>query len=371
MKKIRVLQVVGSLRVGGAEIVALNFYKYIDRTRFNFDYLVYGDEIGKLEDEVYRLGGRVIRIPSPKKGYLKFIKNVRKVMQEYGPYDIVHSHPLFNSGFIVKAAYMERVPVRIAHAHSSRYNEKKSLFKKVYIGFMRYSMRKFSTHILACSKDAGNYLYGKKWFEEKGYIINNGIDAERYVFNESIRNKIRKELQLDGKFVIGNVGRLCDVKNQDFILDVFKKIKEKHLNSKLIFVGDGTLKDYLKTKAQKLNIDNDVLFLGTRNDVNQVLQGIDVFLFPSKYEGLGMAVIEAQAAGLQCVISESIPKEVEITSLVDRVSLSVNDTKWADQILKYKNGYKRNNMQKEVILKGYDIQSTIQKVIELYTQSIT
>lgn len=368
MRKIKVLQVIGSLRVGGAELVALNFYKYIDRTRFSFDYLVYGEEIGKLEDEVYRLGGRVIRISSPKNGYLKFIKNVRKIMQSYGPYDIVHSHPLFNSGFIVKAGYMEKIPIRIAHAHSSRYNEKSSLLKKVYMEFMRYNMRKFSTHLFACSKDAGNYLFGEKWFKEKGYIIKNGIDVEKYVYNESIRNKVRRELQLNGEFLVGNVGRLCDAKNQNFILDIFKKIKENHLDSKLVFVGDGPLKEQLKKRAQKLNIENDVLFLGIRNDVNQLLQGMDVFVFPSKYEGFGIAVVEAQAAGLQCIISNSIPEEVEITNLVDRVSLSANASTWAEKILKYRNGYKRRNMQKELVLKGYDINLTMQKVFDIYNQ---
>ncbi|WP_156290946.1 glycosyltransferase family 1 protein [Oceanobacillus salinisoli] len=365
MKKIKILQVIGSLRIGGAEVVTVNFQKY-NQDQLKVDYLVYGDTVGELENKVKELGGRIIRIPAPKNGYLKFTRNVRNVIREYGPYDIVHSHPLFNSGFILKAAYIEKVPKRISHAHSARFNEKSSLIKKFYMGLMRYYIRNYSTHLLACSKAAGNYLFGEESFSEKGDIWNNAIDSKKYVYSEKVRNEVRSELNISGMFVIGHVGRLCDVKNQDFILDIFKEVKEKNTNSKLLLVGDGAIKNNLERKVKNYNLKNDVLFLGARNDVNRLLQGMDVFLFPSKYEGLGIALIEAQAAGLQCIISDAIPQEVEITNLINRVPLSKNATEWAEKVLNYNNGYGRMNTLKEISLSGYDIEGVIQKVKTIY-----
>lgn len=366
MEKKKVLQVIGSLRVGGAETVAVNYYKYINKSLFEFHYLVYGDDIGGLEEEVYRLGGKVIHIPSPRRSYSEFVKNVRKVLREYGPYDIVHSHPLFNSGIIVKAAYHEKVPKRISHAHSARSNVNVPLAKKFYALFMKYRIRRYSTRLVACSNAAGNYLFDEKYFYKDGCVIKNGIDTEKYLYNGEIRDEVREELVLNGKFVIGHVGRLSDVKNQEFILDIFKIIKNKHENALLMLVGEGETEKQLRLKVERLGLIDDVKFMGSRNDVERLLQVMDVFLFPSKYEGLGIAVIEAQAAGLQCIISDSVPSEVVITNLVDKVSLIQSSQLWAEQVMKYYNGYKRTNTLESLSSNGYDIHEVIKVVEHIY-----
>ncbi len=365
--KRKILQVTGSLRMGGVEKVAINYYKYIDKDEFEFDYLVFGDEKGDLEYQVEYLGGRVLRIPHPRKGLIDFYKNIRNILRKEGPYDVVHSHPLFISGLVMKAAYEEKVATRIAHSHSARDNLKVSLKKKVYNVAMKFYLKKYSNIFLACSVSAGNYLFGAKFFGQNGQVINNGIDLEKFNFDISIRNKVRNQLRLDKSFVLGHIGRLSDVKNQTFVLDVFNRVKQNYSDSKLILVGDGPDKRKLIKYAKNLEIYNDVIFLGTREDANELLQAMDLLLFPSKYEGLGIAILEAQVAGLRCVISDIIPKEVDVTSLNSRLSLNDDLNKWADEVLKYNCLYERENKTYDFIKNQYDMDSVMRKIREIYT----
>lgn len=288
-------------------------------------------------------------------------------MKKERSYDVDHSHPLFISGLVMKAAYEERVPIRIAHAHSARDNLGIPLKKKLYNSVMQYCLRKYSNNFLACSFSAGNYLFGAKFFGEKGQIINNGVDLERFNFDIAARNKVRNHFNLDKKFVIGHVGRLSDVKNQIFVLEVFSKVKQKYSDSILIIVGDGPNKEELISYAKDLQIFEDVIFLGSRNDVNELLQGMDLLLFPSKYEGLGIVILEAQATGLRCVISDIIPNEVDITSLVSRLSLDENPDVWANEVLKYNYHYKRETPTFKFTENQYDMNGVIRRIRMIYT----
>lgn len=366
MKKIKILQVVGSLKMGGKQKVALNINKYIDDNTFEFDYLVFGNTIGELESEIKELHGNILRIPSPNRNYITFIKNIRSILNKYGPYDVVHSHPLFNSGFIMKAAFLENIPIRIAHSHGARFNERELFLKKIYNFQMRKNIKKFCTHALACSKDAGIYLFGEKWFEENGMIIKNGINLNEFTFNENTRLKLRKEFNLINHYVIGHIGRISEVKNQSFILNLLKKVKEDNYNTKLMLIGDGDKKQELIQKATELDLSNDVLFLGSRNDANLFLNSMDLFLFPSKYEGLGIALIEAQANGLHCITSTEVPEESIVTNIVEKIPLTFDEDSWVKQILSNINNTKRKETFEDLTISGYNIKSTIMKVKKIY-----
>lgn len=368
MKKIKVLQMIGSLRTGGAEKVVYNFFRNMDHSNYEFHFLIYDVEVSHIEEEIISLGGNVYRIARPEKGYYKYYKNVLNIMIEKGPFDVVHSHRMFNSGIIMKAAYKAGIPVRIAHSHSARFQVKRTYFDKVYHFIMRKTIKKYATEFLACSTDAGSYLYSSPFFEEKGKVIYNGIELEKYKFDNSLRDEIRNKFNVKDSFCIGHVGRFAEVKNHSFILKVFKELLMLHKNSKLILVGDGELKNKITQEAKELGVHDNTLFLGNREDVNEILQMFDVFLFPSKYEGLGLSIIEAQAVGMKCVISDTIPHEVDLTSLITRVSLNDSPNKWAEQILKNKTESTTKDREeiKKLYERGYDINKVIESISNIY-----
>lgn len=365
-RKRKILQVTGSLRMGGLETVALSYYKYINKDHFDFAYLVFGSEKGYLESEVEKLGGKVLRVPLPKNGIFKFYYNVRKILKEEGPFDVVHSHPLFISGLIMKAAYKEKIPIRIAHSHSARSNLRTTFAKYAYNTIMRYHLKKYSNFYLACSSTAGRYLFGEYFFEKMGQVIVNGVDLDRYSFDINVRKKVRDQLNLEKKLVIGHVGRLSDVKNQIFVLKIFKRIKLKQLESKLLFIGDGPDKNKLIKLTKEYQLQDDVFFLGSRNNVNELLQGMDVLLFPSKFEGLGIVILEAQATGLRCVISDIIPDEINVTPLITRISLNQNPDEWAEEVLNFKYDNFRESPRTKFIEKQYTMDSVIKRIETIY-----
>lgn len=366
MKKIKVLQVVGSLRVGGAETVALNYYKYINKDEFEFDYLVYGDQKEPLEEEIYKLKGRVLRVRSPKQGIINFLKDIKDILNNNGPYDVIHSHPLFNSGWIMKIAYQFKIPIRISHAHSARYNVNNNILKEIYIVLMRRFINKYSTHILACSNDAGNYLYGERQFKLRGKLIRNGIEVEKYIFSNIVRNNIREELKLNNKLTIGHIGRFCDVKNQEFIIKIFAELVKIRKDVQLVLVGDGETKKNIEEQVNRLSLQEQVMFLGTRQDIHRILHGLDILIFPSKYEGLGIVVIEAQCSGLKCIISENVPKEVDITNLITRIPLDEGVDKWVTEIMQCSKVEDRPKLKDIIIESGYEIEHIVKEISNIY-----
>lgn len=369
MKKIRILHVIGTLHIGGAEAVAMNYFRFIDRKKFTCDYLVYGDEVGEYEEEVYKLGGNVIRIPMPNKGYKEFYKNCVKVFEE-GKYDIIHAHTLLNNGIVVKAAKKANIKVRISHSHNTKNRPKETFISLAYAKFMKILIKKYSTNFLACAKDSGIFLFGKKHFDKYGIVINNGINTSNFIFKEDLRNQIRKELDIENKIVIGNIGRFVEQKNQVRLLEIFREILNKEEKSVLLIVGDGELRDVLKKKAIDLGINHAVRFLGTRSDVSNILQGMDVFLFPSIFEGLGIALIEAQASGLMCYASDVIPREAKVSNLIEFISLDKDNFHWSERVLSKLNSYKRKNMESIICDSGYDIKHEVKRLEKVYLQAI-
>lgn len=366
MEKIKILEVVGSLRMGGLETVAMNFFRYADKEKYEFYFLTYqkGKEEEYFEGEVKRLGGHIIKIDAPKKGIRKFLKNIKNVMSEQN-YKIVHSHTFYNSGIIVYIAKKIKIPIRIAHIHNDHTLEKKGFAKKVYNFIMKILIKKCATKVCACSKEAGNSVCGKEFFEKHGMIVNNCIDIDKYKFNLENREKIRKELNIsDDEIVIGNIGRLEKAKNQIFLLEIMKEIRDKKV--KLIIGGEGSLRKVLENKINEYNIQNKVSLLGNISNVNEILSSFDIFAFPSLHEGFGIVLLEAQANGLKCIANKKgIPNSIKILNNCEFIDLSEKD-KWISSILN-KDNIKRNEHAIEILKKcKYDVQDFYDYIKQLY-----
>lgn len=301
---IHILQVVGSLRIGGLETVAMNCMRYADTTEYQFDFLVFGEQVGDYEAEAIECGCNVIHIPAPGKSYRAYYKKLCEVMK-HGKYDIVHSHVFFNSGIVLLAAKKCGVPVRIAHAHSVKRKSDKGIRKAVFQTVMRKLLVKYATKFCACSKQAGEYVFSKEAFEEKGMVLPNCIDVSKFAFSEENRKRIRRELSInENAVVIGQVGHLTQAKNQKFLLDLFSEFLKTNPAAMLLLVGDGELRNELETQIASLGIDKSVRLTGTRSDIGALLSAMDVYVCTSTNEGFGITLLEAKANGLPCVIEE-------------------------------------------------------------------
>ncbi len=360
---IRVLHVVTHMNRGGLETMIMNYYRNIDRTKVQFDFLVHRDYKCDYDDEIEKLGGKIYRLPRLNPFSFDYRKRLNNFFKTHTEYAIVHVHQDCLSSIILKSAYKNKVKVRIAHSHTE--NQDRNL-KYIIKLFYRQFIPKYATHLVACGKDAGEWMFHGADFE----IINNAIDVEKYIYNTNSRKKIRKEFNIsDGEFVIGHIGRFSPVKNHTFILDVFAEIV-KNIDAKLLLVGGGDLKDYIKEKSIKLGISDKVIFTGVRPDVPDLLQAMDVFLFPSLYEGLGIVLIEAQTAGLHTFISNTVPKQSIISEkLMQQLSLSMPIKDWANAIIncKYK---ERTDCTCDVINAGYDIKSEAIKLQNFYMNCV-
>lgn len=339
---------------GGAETLLMNLYRNIDRSKIQFDFLTCKE--GVFDEEIKVMGGIVHRIPYvTDKGHFGYIKALTQFFEKYSNYQIVHSHMDKMSGFVLQAAKKNKIPVRIAHSHNT--NSEGSLPARLYKWYAGKHIIPNATHLLACSQSAADWLFGNK---RDVKIVQNGIETEKFIFSLQVRQQIRNDLNLDDKFVIGHVGRFNYQKNHLFLLDLFKEVLYRIPNAELVLVGDGDLKEEIETKIMTLNIQDHVQLLGVRSDIDRLLQGFDLFVFPSLHEGLPVTLIEAQGAGLPSVVSDVISREVDMeVKLVHYCSLD-DQSSWIRRIelLSHEANYTRVNAAQSLINKGYDIKST-------------
>lgn len=351
---IRILHVFGRLNRGGAETLVMNLYRNIDRNRMQFDFMIHTDEKCDYEDEINKLGGKIHRISRYKgSNHFDYKKEWQKFFKEHPEYKIIHGHVRSTASIYLAIAKKFKV-ITLSHSHNtSSGNGMSALVKNV----LQHRIRYIADNLIACSKESGEWLFGKNFSRKKNaYIINNAIDSEVFKYDINIRKKIRRELNLEDKFVIGHIGRFHPQKNHDFLIDVFNEVYKKNKKAILILIGEGELKTSIEEKVKKLKLDNNVFFAGTRSDISDLFQGMDVFVFPSLYEGLPLTLIEAQASGIPCIISENITKDVKITNVVEYVSLQKNEMHWAKIILKHTNN-QHFNTYSQIVESGYDIKS--------------
>ena len=304
---------------GGVESVIMNYYRHLDHSKVQFDFICDEDSTRIPYDEIKKLGGRVFLVPKYQ-NLLKYLKALEKLFKE-NQYRIVHSNINTLSVFPLYAAKKAGVPIRISHSHSTSNPKewKRNLIKNI----LRPFSKRYATDYFACSELAGCYLFGNKAFDQgKVKIIHNAIDIEKFKFDEVARKKLRKGFGIkDSTIVIGHVGRFVQQKNHTFLVDVFNEYYKKNPDSKLLLVGSGPLEDEIKKKVERLGLKDSVLFLGQRDDINKLYSVMDVFCLPSLYEGLPVVGVEAQAAGLPTIFSNRISKEVIVSSYAKIVSI--------------------------------------------------
>lgn len=334
---IKILMVTGSLRVGGLEKVAISCVQYSNRKMVHFDFLVFGNEDGGYEEEVKTLGCQIFRVDTPSKGYKAFYNNVRDIMINNGPYDIVHSHTFLNSGIVLKAAYDCGIPKRIAHSHSIKRKGHISVLKMMYNLAMKLMLSRYSTDFCACSVAAGNYLFGVKKQSQLN-IIPNIVDFDRFCFSETNRKEIRQELEiLDEDKVVGFVGHLTPVKNPFFFVKIAETFKNSP-NIKFLMIGDGPLKDQIIKVINEKQLQTKIVMTGIRDDVPKIMSAFDLLVCPSLNEGLGIVLLEAQANGLVSIAEKSaIVKEVSELNGCVLIDGFDNLMMWKDAILQFVN----------------------------------
>jgi len=284
-------------------------------------------------------------------------------------YDVVHLH-IFH-GLSLYYAYLAKkagVKIRIAHGHGSGLRQSKTKFLKLLLhNLAKRLLAENPTDYWACSGNAARFMFPESVLAQREYtFISNGIEIEKFRFNTDIRKKARKELNIDKKFVIGNVGRLSREKNQDFLLEVFARVQTQKPDSMLLLVGEGDMKAELQRKAERLKITDKVIFYGVTDRVEQLLWAMDVFVFPSQFEGLGLAMIEAQAAGLPVLCSDGVPDEAVVTSFVQKNALSAGANVWAEKILQCQTDLDRQNVNDQLQGCGFAVDEVAKHIESFY-----
>ncbi|WP_164506039.1 glycosyltransferase family 1 protein [Companilactobacillus insicii] len=363
-KPIRILHILQRMEAGGTQAFLMNIYRNIDRSKVQFDFLVEYNEKQFYDDEIKLLGGKIFYTSFREDfNIFKFNEYLNSFFQSHPEYKIIHVHTYSIGYFCLKAAKKAGVTVRVAHSHS---NETVHDYKYLPKLLMQRVYTKYATNLFACSNDAGKYLFKHRKFE----VVRNAIDSRKFKFNACKRNNIRKELNLDNKFVVGHVGRFHKSKNHMFLIDVFKEIKKYNNNSVLLLVGSGPEEQRIKEKVEKLNLSDSVIFLSNRSDMDYIYQAMDVFVFPSLFEGLGIVTIEAQCSGIPTLCSERIPADVNITPLYNELSLDLSPNYWAKCAIQIsKDSYAHHDMQKLVIDSGYDIVEVSTAMQNFYIKS--
>ena len=364
-RPIRVLMLFTILNRGGAETMVMNYYRVIDRSKVQFDFVVHREEEGDYEEEIRSLGGKIYRMmPLRPHTFGKYEKQISSFFDAHPEYRIIHGQCSESGYFFYKEAARRGIPVIIAHAHNSHV---KFDLKWIVRTWMKHQMRPYLTHYFACGEEAAEWLFGKQ-LAKNAIILKNAINTLQYKFDEQLREKKRKELRLaSSTLTICHIGRFDKVKNHSFILDIFEKLLKKRPDAHLLLIGDGVLRKQTENKAKEKGILAQVRFLGVRRDVNELLQAADVMVFPSLFEGLGIAVVEAQCTGMPCIISDIIPNEVMITNLVEKVSLHESASTWAEKLIAATTRtFDRPAYAEKVASAGYDIKSNSRWLEKFY-----
>lgn len=337
----RILHVVGGMNRAGTETWLMNVVEHVDRRRFKMDFLVHSTTPGAYDKRLRALGCRLIVCPTPSRP-LTYARNLKRLLRDNGPYDVVHSHVRYYSGWVLKVARAAGVPVRIAHSHSdtSQRDARASLARRVYLRLCERWIRNCATLRVACSRDAAVSLFGPDWHGDANtHVLQCGIDLTPFR-SKVDRATVRAELGIaTDAVVLGHVGRFHHPKNHSFLLEIAAEAAKREPQVVLLLVGDGLLRRRIEEKAISLGIRDRVIFTGVRADIHRLMPGaMDSFVFPSLHEGLGLVLVEAQAAGLPCIISDVVPREADIVlPLIRRVSLSASPAAWADAVLENRN----------------------------------
>lgn len=353
---IRIAQMMTDMNYGGVEMVVMNYYRNIDRTKVQFDFFALEGSSIPQREEIEKLGGRVFIVP--KYTHLsQYEKAIQKLFKENN-YKIVHSHMNTLSVFSLYGAKKAGVPNRILHNHSTA---GKGETKKNIMKYMLKPLAKvFPTELCACSRYAGNWIYGKN---VEFRVFNNAIDLNKYKYDKKQRKELRDKLKIDDKKVIGHIGRFCYQKNHDFLIDIFADVLKKENNAVLMLIGEGELEETIKNKVSRLGIADKILFLGRKADAYKYYQAMDLFLLPSRYEGLPVVGVESQASGLPCVFSDCVTEEAKL--LDSTVFVGGEKEEYVEKVLVGLE-IERKDTSEEMKKAGFDIKNEAGKLLEFY-----
>lgn len=363
-EKVRIAHIVGKWLGGGVESVIMNYYRHIDRNKIQFDFFCDSDSTDIPYEEIEKLGGKVILIPPYQKVY-KYHKELKRLLK-IGNYKIVHSHINTLSVFPLYAAKLAKVPIRIAHSHSTtnKKEKKKNLMKQL----LRPLSKVFATDYMSCSELAGRWQFGNKIYNKgQVYLLNNAIDVNKFKYDKNLREEKRKELNIkENTLVIGHIGRFVKTKNHIFLIEIFDEITKMNKDTILLLAGKGPLEKEIKEEVAKRNLEDKVFFLGQRKDVIELYQAFDIFVMPSLYEGLPVVGVEAQMASLPCVLSSEVTKEAKIIDATKFIDLSENKTTWANTILESYKNYERKDTEGEITKNGFNIKEEAKNLENQY-----
>lgn len=359
---IRVLQVLGGLEAGGAESFVMNLYRAIDKKKVQFDFVKHIEHKGVFENEITQMGGKIYRCPQyTGKNHFAYCKWWDDFFTEHPEYHVIHGHVRSTASIYLKIAKKHGL-VTIAHSHSTSNGSGISAIVK---DMLRLPIRHTADYLFACSDKAGKWLYGEKATEQPNYrMIPNGIDLQRFAFDEEKRRRMRQELGIsDNTFVIGHVGRMTTPKNHRFLVELFAEYHKKNQNSRLLLVGDGELFEEVKQQCNRLGISDSVIMTGSKTNTEDYYQAMDVFVFPSLWEGLGIVAIEAQANGLVCLVSDRVPKDVLLTKKCWVLPLGKKET-WCDALEQCK--FEKHVFPMSCQLYRYDVAKIAEKMQKFY-----
>lgn len=362
MKPIRVLQVLGGLNRGGAETMIMNLYRAMDKSQVQFDFIIHNANENAYVDEVKSLGGKVYVFPQfTFKNCLSYKKHWNNFIKEHQEYKILHSHVRSYAIIFIRIAKKHGLKT-IVHSHSTSNG---SGMKARIKGLLQLSLRKESDYLFACSKISGEWLFGKKAVCASNYrMIKNAIDTNKYIIDASTRYEYRKQLNVGDKTVYGHVGRLSEPKNHRFLLEIFNDIVKKDANSVLLIVGSGSYRQQIELWIQEIGLEEHVIMTGARGDIPQLLCAMDVFLFPSLWEGLPVTVIEAQAAGLPCLVSNKVTAEVAVSEAVEYLPIDQGTECWVERALSSRG--KRFDVIDDIKTAGFDVNHSAKELAEFY-----
>ncbi|MBW4506551.1 MAG: glycosyltransferase family 1 protein [Scytonematopsis contorta HA4267-MV1] len=375
--KIRILQVVGLMDMGGLETWLVNVLRNINRQKFQIDFLVETTKTCAYDKEVLALGSKIIPCLHPSQPLL-YGRNFKRLYRQHGPYDIIHSHIHNYSGYILRLAKEVGIPIRISHSHNdtSSLKVKTGLYRNLYLMLTEHWIKQYATVGLACSSRAADSLYGRNWRNDPRFFIHHcGIDLSKWNL-ETDAATIRREMGIaEDAFVLGHVGRFAEQKNHSFLIDILTEVVKRKPKTQLLLVGDGHLLPDIEKKVYEADLTEHVVFAGLRSNVHQIMQGaMDAFVFPSLYEGLPLVLMEAQASGLPCIFSDVISEEANIIQpLVNTISLAQPASYWAEVILDVANTKSKILSTESLSIakeSSFNIEKSVQGLESLYCSSV-
>lgn len=352
---VRVLNVLGTTNLGGAESRVMELYRAMDRQKIQFDFLVHTAREGQYDEEIRRLGGRIYHVPRFQVvNILAYKSALKQFFREHPDYAAVQGHMTSTAAIYLPIAKKSGIPVTIAHARSAGVDRG---LKGLVTRLFRYPLKYRADYCFTCSAEAARAVYGRRWVGKGNvWTIPNAIDAQRFAYDGRVREQVREELGLAGQFVIGHVGRFGFMKNHRYLVDVFAELCKMRDDAALVLIGTGELEQEIRDKVKALGLEERVHFLGNRFDVERYYQAFDYFVFPSIFEGLPGSVAEAQAAGLMCLVSDKVTREAALTELVEYKSIEEPAGCWASEIMRNsKKALDREDMRAAIAGKGFDV----------------